>query len=42
MNLGPMEIGIILLLVILLFGPGIVRRLRSTAAELRKVGSDEA
>lgn len=41
MNLGPIELALIVLVALCIFGPTIVRRLRATATELKKVGSDE-
>lgn len=39
-GLGPMELGVIVIVVFLVFGPSLVKRLGRVLAEFRKVGQE--
>jgi len=39
-GLGPMEIGVIIVVIFIVFGPSLVKRLGKVLTEFRKVGRD--
>lgn len=39
-KLGPMELGVILLLAVLFFGPSIIRRLKQSVREARNLSNE--